>query len=182
MPVGIKNDTHGDLNVAVNGVLSAREPHSFLGINEYGAPSVINTLGNPYAHVVLRGGDTGPNYDEGSVKKTQDLLKKAGLLPNVVIDCSHDNSGKDYKKQPTVFEDVIRQIKNGNKEIVGFMVESYIKEGNQKLPVDLTTLDHTILEHGKSKTDGCIDWETTESLIRDAYRTLSSKIFPVSKV
>ena len=181
MPAGIKNDTHGDISIAVNGVLSARGRHSFLGINEYGAPSVVNTLGNPYGHIVLRGGDEGPNYDEENVRSVQAMLEKEGLPPNVVIDCSHDNSNKDYKKQSEVFESVIKQIVDGNKGIVGLMVECNLKEGNQKIPLDLTGFDPTTLEYGQSVTDGCIGLETAKLMIMDSHKSLSRTIFPVGK-
>jgi 3-deoxy-7-phosphoheptulonate synthase len=179
MPTGIKNDTHNDISVAVNGVCGARKGHSLRSWDKYGAPAIIRTSGNPYTHIILRGGDTGPNYNEEVVKKSQDMLKEKNLHPNVVIDCSHDNSGKNYSKQPMVFEDVIRQIRDGNKGIVGLMLESYLKQGSQKLPEDLAGFDRTTLRYGISKTDGCMDWKTTELLIMDNYNALSRTIVAV---
>ncbi|MFH0874320.1 MAG: 3-deoxy-7-phosphoheptulonate synthase [archaeon] len=181
MPVGFKNSTQGDIGVAVDAIISARKGHSFLSINEYGIPSIVSTSGNPYSHLVLRGGNGEPNYTEKEVKKAQELLEKAKLPPKVVIDCSHGNSSKDYKKQPEVFEDVNRQIVDGNNSIVGIMFESNIKAGNQKIPSNLKGFDRTTLEYGLSATDGCIDWKTTELLVMDAYKTLSRTIVPVTK-
>jgi len=173
MPVGIKNDTYGNIGVAVNGVLYAGKSNSFTGINPNGTPSVVKTKGNPYAHLVLRGGDSSSNYDTESVMQAQSMLESEGLNPNVVIDCSHANSKKDYTKQPVVFEKIIRQIRDGNEGIVGIMLESYINADNQKLPENLTGFNRTTLKYGVSVTDGCIDWKTTKKLILDAYKMLS---------
>lgn len=181
MPVGFKNSTQGDIGVAVDAIISARKGHSFLGINGYGIPSIVSTSGNPYAHLVLRGGNGTPNYDKESVKGAQNLLEKAGVPKNVVIDCSHGNSNKDHNKQLEVFNDVIKQIVDGNHGIVGLMLESHIYEGNQKIPNNLTGFDHTTLKYGVSVTDACIDWKTTELLIMDTYRTLSRTLIPVEK-
>lgn len=177
MPVGIKNDTHGDVSIAVNGVTLAREPQAFPGINEHGQAVLLNTKGNPYAHIVLRGGDQGPNYDAESVKVAQAMLEEKGLPPVVVIDASHDNSAKDYQRQAIVIEDVIRQIVDGNDGIVGLMVESNLKAGNQKVPANMAELNHSTLEYGLSITDGCIDWATTEAVVLEAHKSLASRIF-----
>src|SRR3989338_1846370 len=157
MPVGIKNDTHGDISVAVNGVIAARDKHVFTGVDRDGNLAVISTRGNAYAHIVLRGGDKKPNYDKDSVTKAQEMLLKEGLPDRLIIDCSHDNTfvdgEKDYKRQVLVFQEVIRQRVDGNKGIVGLMVESHIKDGNQPIPVDLSTLDKSTLRFGTSITD-----------------------------
>lgn len=180
MPVGLKNSTHGDIGVAVDAIISTKSGHSFLSISEYGVPSIVSTLGNPYSHLVLRGGNGEPNYTEKEVKKAQGLLEKANLPQNVMVDCSHDNSNKDYRKQPGVFDDVIKQIVDGNDGIIGLMLESNINGGSQKIPANLTNFDRSTLKHGVSVTDGCIDWKTTELIIMGAYKTLSHRIFPVS--
>jgi len=175
MPVGIKNDTHGDISVAINGVLFARGPQSFIGANDGGMNVVVSTSGNRYAHIILRGGDDGPNYDAESVREAQAMLEEAGLEPVVVVDSSHANSNKDHNQQPIVFEDVIKQIKDGNKGIVGIMLESNLEPGNQSIPTDLSEFDPSTLEYGLSVTDACVGWEDTERIILDAYRALSTK-------
>ncbi len=181
MPVGIKNDTHGDVSVAVNGVIYARKEHSFLGIDESGMASVVRTKGNPYAHVVLRGGDRGPNYNAENVSQAQLLLEGKGLPPNIVIDCSHGNSGKDYNKQPEVFEDVIKQIRDGNKGIVGISFECNLYSGNQKIPSDLTNFDRGTLKYGISVTDGGIDINTARKMLMDGYTALTRNSVFISK-
>ena len=172
MPVGFKNGTEGNIKVAINAMLSARERHSFLGINELGAPCIVNTSGNPYTHLVLRGGDRSTNYDEKNVKEAQTLLKAHQLSPKLMIDCNHGNSKKDHGQQVLVFKNIIQQIKNGNKGIIGIMIESNLNSGNQPIPKDLDGFDSTKLEYGTSVTDACIDWETTETLLLDAYGSL----------
>ena len=173
MPVGFKNSTQGDISVAVNAILSSNGEHSFLGIDGYGAPSVVRTTGNPYTHIVIRGSNAGANYDSQSVQDVQAMLTEEDLPPNVVIDCSHGNSEKDYSKQPIVFEDILKQIRDGNDGIVGIMLESNINAGSQKIPSDLTGFDKSTLEYGVSVTDSCIDWETTASLLTDAHKSLA---------
>lgn len=162
-PVGFKNATSGDLSVAVNAILSASRPHAFLGINEEGRVSIVRTKGNPLAHMVLRGGDGRPNYDTVSIALAQEALQKAGIAPNLVVDCSHANSHKKPEQQPLVMQDVIHQVVAGNKAIVGLMLESNIEAGNQKIPDDLSKL-----KYGCSVTDACIDWATTERVILSA--------------
>ena len=173
MPVGFKNSTQGDISVAVNAILSSNGEHSFLGIDGYGAPSVVRTTGNPYTHIVIRGSNTGANYDSQSVQDIQAMLTEEDLPPNVVIDCSHGNSEKDYSKQPAVFEEILKQIRDGNDRIVGIMLESNINAGSQKIPSDLTGFDKSTLEYGVSVTDSCIDWDTTASLLKDAHKRLA---------
>ena len=173
MPVGFKNSTQGDISVAVNAILSANGEHSFLGIDGYGAPSVVRTTGNPYTHIVIRGSNTGVNYDSQSVQDIQAMLTEEDLPPNVVIDCSHGNSEKDYSKQPGVFEDILKQIRDGNDGIVGIMLESNINAGSQKIPSDLTGFDRSTLEYGVSVTDSCIGWDMTASLLKAAHKSLA---------
>ena len=162
-PVGFKNGTSGDLGVAVNAILSASKPHSFLGINGQGRVTIVRTSGNRHGHVVLRGGDARPNYDTVSVSIAEQALTKAKLPANIVVDCSHANSSKKPELQPLVMADVVNQIRLGNKSLVGVMIESNIEAGNQPIPDDLSQL-----KYGCSVTDGCIDWATTEKMIRDA--------------
>lgn len=160
--VGFKNGTDGGLDVATNALLSVSSPHSFLGINQEGQVSIINTTGNPYGHIVLRGGAGKPNYDSVNVAIAEKALEKAGASNNIMVDCSHANSNKDPALQPLVMENVTNQILEGNQSIIGLMVESHLKWGAQKIPSNLEDL-----EYGVSITDACIDWETTEKSIRD---------------
>ena len=165
--VGFKNGTDGSLQVALNALESVASPHSFLGINTDGQVAVMHTRGNPDAHLVLRGGSNGTNYDAGSVAAAESELEAAGLAPNIMIDCSHANSDKDHNRQPVVARDIAAQIANGNSSIIGLMLESNIGAGNQPLQSDLSQL-----EYGVSITDACIDWETTEELLRDVAATV----------
>lgn len=158
--VGFKNGTDGGLTVAVNAMQSVSSPHRFLGINGEGQVSVVTTKGNPYAHVVLRGGSQGPNYDSVHVAQCEMALEKGGVNSNIMIDCSHANSGKDAEVQPLVLKDVTHQILEGNTSIIGVMLESNINSGNQSIPEDLSQL-----KYGVSVTDACIDWETTEQAL-----------------
>jgi len=160
--VGFKNGTDGGLSVAINALLSVSNPHSFLGIDQQGQVSIINTTGNPHGHVVLRGGDGKPNYDSVSVTLSEQALKKAGLPCNLMIDCSHANSNKNPDLQPLVMQSVTNQILEGNQSIIGLMVESNINHGNQKIPANLDDLNY-----GVSVTDACIDWKTTETAVRE---------------
>ena len=169
-PVGFKNGTDGDVDIAVNAVVSSSKPHSFLGISEQGTVSIVRTKGNAYGHVVLRGGGGRPNYDSVSVAIAEQAMKKAGLPANLVVDCSHANSYKKPELQPLVMADVIHQIVQGNQSLVGVMIESNIVGGNQKIPADLSQL-----KYGCSVTDGCIDWETTEQMLREAHKHLKNR-------
>jgi len=162
-PVGFKNGTDGGLQVAINALLSVSNPHSFLGINQYGQVAVIRTKGNRYGHIVLRGGTKGPNYDSVTIALVEKELVKNKLPSNIVVDCSHANSNKDPSLQPLVMNDVVHQIMEGNRSIVGAMLESNIYAGNQPIPADLSRL-----KYGVSVTDACIDWETTEALLHEA--------------
>ncbi|PKO48386.1 MAG: 3-deoxy-7-phosphoheptulonate synthase, partial [Betaproteobacteria bacterium HGW-Betaproteobacteria-4] len=162
-PVGFKNGTSGDLGVAVNAILSASKPHSFLGLTSQGRVAVVRTKGNGYGHIVLRGGDGRPNYDTVSIAMVEQALDKAKLPHNIVVDCSHANSFKKPEMQPLVMADIVNQVRLGNKSLVGVMIESNIEAGNQSIPADLSQL-----KYGCSVTDGCVDWATTEKMIRDA--------------
>ncbi|MBS1189001.1 MAG: phospho-2-dehydro-3-deoxyheptonate aldolase [Rhodocyclaceae bacterium] len=162
-PVGFKNGTNGDLTVAINAILSASKPHAFLGLTNEGRVAIVRTKGNPYGHVVLRGGDGRPNYDTVSVSLAEQAMIKAKLPANLVVDCSHANSYKKPEMQPLVMADVVNQIRLGNKSLVGVMIESNLEAGNQSIPADLSQL-----KYGCSVTDACVDWATTEKMIRDA--------------
>jgi 3-deoxy-7-phosphoheptulonate synthase len=160
--VGFKNGTDGGLTVAINAMQSVNSPHRFLGINNEGQVSIVATKGNRYAHVVLRGGSSGPNYDSVHVSQCETALKKGGVSSNIMIDCSHANSNKDPCVQSLVLKDVTHQILEGNQSIIGLMLESNINFGNQSIPKDLSEL-----KYGVSVTDGCIDWAETERSIRE---------------
>lgn len=167
-PVGFKNGTDGNIQVAINAMKSALTPHHFLGIDSKGKIAVFMTRGNPYSHVVLRGADSGPNYDPASIDRCLKALEKESLRKKVMIDCSHGNSNKDFRNQPKVFKAVLDQVLAGNKAICGMMVESNLSEGNQKIPPDLVQL-----QYGVSVTDQCIGWETTEKMMLEACERLS---------
>ncbi len=170
-PVGFKNGTDGSLDAAVNAIISASKPHSFLGINAQGRSSVTRTRGNAYGHLVLRGGGDRPNYDTVSVALAEAALKKAKLATSIVVDCSHANSYKKPELQPLVMQDCVNQIRLGNSSIVGLMIESFIEAGNQSIPADLAQL-----KYGCSVTDGCVDWASTEKMIREAHNALRAPL------
>ncbi|MCB1775993.1 MAG: 3-deoxy-7-phosphoheptulonate synthase [Candidatus Competibacteraceae bacterium] len=165
-PVGFKNGTNGSLEVAINALQSAARPHSFLGINPQGQSAIIRTLGNRYGHVVLRGGDR-PNYDSVSIALCEKALREKKLPVNMVIDCSHANAFKDPAMQPLVMRDCTHQIMEGNQSIVGLMIESNLEWGNQSIPADRSQL-----KYGVSVTDACVDWETTEKMMRETVTKL----------
>ncbi|MEM1294945.1 MAG: 3-deoxy-7-phosphoheptulonate synthase [Verrucomicrobiota bacterium] len=159
MPVGFKNSTPGSLAPAINAILAATQPQTFLGISPQGVASTVRTRGNPHCHIILRGGSKGPNYASQHVAETEERLTKAGLPPTLMIDCSHGNSDKDHNRQPIVLQDILTQRQAGNRSITGIMMESNLKAGNQKFPSQET------LNYGQSITDACIDWKTTERVI-----------------
>ncbi len=167
MPIGFKNSTQGDITVAMHAVIAASKPQWFLGIDQNGTVSAVTTKGNSNTHIILRGGDNGPNYDAASVEKAQVILKENGLSDTLMVDCSLGNSNKDYRMQSKVFKDVIGQILRGNTGIRGLMLESNINEGSQPIPKRAKDL-----KYGVSVTDSCIGWEETEKLILDAHRLL----------
>ena len=164
MPVGFKNGTDGGLSVAINAMKSALQPHHFLGINNEGLSSAIQTSGNSNLHLVLRGGSNGPNYDALSIQKASESLASEGLPKAIMIDCNHANSGKDPSRQELVLRDAIHQIKNGDNSIVGIMIESNINGGNQPISASL--------QYGVSITDACLDWENTNRIILNAHQSL----------
>jgi 3-deoxy-7-phosphoheptulonate synthase len=166
-PVGFKNGTDGDIQVAINAIQSAARPHSFLGLSFQGRSAIVRTQGNTYSHMVLRGGGGRPNYDTVSISITERALAKAGLPRNIVVDCSHANSYKDVELQPLVMSDCVHQVREGNRSIVGLMIESNLEAGNQPIPDDLSQL-----KYGCSVTDPCVDWPTTEAMIRKARENL----------
>ncbi|MFT7558661.1 MAG: 3-deoxy-7-phosphoheptulonate synthase [Flavobacteriales bacterium] len=161
--VGFKNGTDGSLTVAINALQSVSSSHRFLGINKEGQVSIVRTRGNQYGHVVLRGGGGKPNYDSVSVSLSEQELDKYGVSKNIMIDCSHANCNKDHNLQPLVLDNIVNQVLEGNKSIVGVMIESNIGAGNQKINSDLSKL-----EYGVSVTDACVDWGTTEKMILGA--------------
>ncbi len=172
MPIGYKNGTGGtqhSIQIAVDAILAARVPHTFLSVDEHGRVSVIKSTGNPDGHIILRGGVRGPNYSAENVADAVDRLKKASLPPYLMVDCSHGNSGKDHRNQPIVFRDVVGQRAAGNRHIVGIMLESHIYEGSQKLGADPSAL-----KYGVSITDACIGWEETEALMLEAHAALKA--------
>ena len=168
MPVGYKNATDGTLQTALDALQAARSPHSFLGIDQDGFTSIVRTTGNPYGHVVLRGGRGKTNFDPESIRLAESKLTQAGLPPVLMVDCSHANSGKQHAKQEYVLQSVIRQRIDGARSLVGAMVESYLEEGSQPIPADLSRL-----RYGVSITDACISWETTERLLRWGHAALA---------
>ncbi|TEA28092.1 3-deoxy-7-phosphoheptulonate synthase [Candidatus Schmidhempelia bombi] len=161
MPIGFKNGTDGSMDVAINAMNSSSNPHRFVGINQQGQVSILQTEGNPYGHVILRGGKT-PNYDEESVAQCERQMEKVGLTPILMVDCSHANSNKDYRRQPLVAKNVADQITAGNHSIIGLMIESNINEGNQP-----QEQPREQLRYGVSVTDACINWQQTESLLTE---------------
>ena len=165
MPTGFKNNINGDIGSSVNSLISSKSPHYYLGISEDGRASFIKSKGNRYVHIILRGG-LKPNYDSKSVKISEELLDKNGLMKNIMIDCSHGNSSKDYRKQPEVCRDVLNQRLTGNKNIFGIMFESNLLDGKQEI---------TGNDYGISKTDSCMGWRMTEDLIREVYDNLNSE-------
>lgn len=167
MPVGFKNGTDGNLDIAINALKSAASGHSFMGINKQGQVSIIKTSGNPDGHIILRGGKQ-PNYDSVCVAQCEDELKEAGIKAALVVDCSHANSSKDYRRQPLVAENVVNQILEGNQSIIGIMLESHLIEGNQGTAGKVASE----LVYGKSITDGCISWEQTQKSILSAREKL----------
>ncbi len=169
MPVGFKNHTNGDLDIALNAMQAARAEQTFLGIDQEGRSCIVRTTGNPYGHLVLRGGEH-PNYDPVCIAEATAKLKAKKLPGAIVVDCSHGNSGKKYQGQAFVWKSVIAQRVEGAKEIVGLMLESNLQEGNQKLTEDLSRL-----KYGVSVTDECISWKTTESLLLLANEELSKQ-------
>lgn len=170
MPLGFKNGTDGSIQTAINAIKSAAQPHAFLGISMDGLASAVTSRGNKNCHIVLRGGAGGPNFDAPHVAQIEALLGKAGLPKSVMVDCSHDNSSKQPERQPEVLRDILKQIVAGNDSLIGGMVESNLSAGSQPFPQPKEKL-----QYGVSITDGCIDWTTTETLVREIYDTLAPR-------
>ena len=170
MPLGFKNGTDGSVQTAINAILAAAQPQTFLGINLDGAASAIVTRGNPSCHVVLRGGTGGPNYSPAHIARTEQLLAKAGLPSSILVDCSHDNSAKKPERQPEVLRALLGQIAAGNRSIMGAMIESNLEAGSQPFPQP-----RSALRYGVSITDACIDWPTTERLVREIHSALAPR-------
>ena len=168
MPVGLKNNTDGSLQVAVEAMGAARHPHSFLGIDQDGVTSIVRTAGNRDAHIVLRGGRAQTNFDAESIRAAEEKLKSEKLPPVLMVDCSHANSEKQFARQEDVWRSVIEQRMGGTRSLIGLMVESNIHEGNQPIPKNRADL-----RYGVSITDSCIGWETTERMLRWGYETLA---------
>jgi 3-deoxy-7-phosphoheptulonate synthase len=168
MPVGFKNGTDGSLQVALDAMSSARHSHNFLGIDAEGYIANVRTHGNPWGHIVLRGGSKRTNYDAESIGQTQAMLNEAKLPPVVLVDCSHANSGKIPARQEDVWNSVLQQRLAGNDGLIGLMLESNLREGTQKIPADKARL-----QYGVSVTDACMDWETTERLLRGGFESLA---------
>ncbi|EFB71055.1 MULTISPECIES: 3-deoxy-7-phosphoheptulonate synthase [Providencia] len=167
MPVGFKNGTDGSLSTAINALKAAAMPHRFMGINQSGQVCLLHTNGNKNGHVILRGGKT-PNYDAENIAACEAEMRKAGLEPSLMVDCSHGNSNKDYRRQPLVVDSILEQIINGNESITGIMLESHINEGSQT-----SEQPRENMQYGVSVTDACINWETTESVLRKLHQALS---------
>ncbi|NVK26205.1 MAG: 3-deoxy-7-phosphoheptulonate synthase [Gammaproteobacteria bacterium] len=174
MPVGFKNGTNGDVGIAINAMGAAESSHNFIGINEQGQVAIIKTSGNPDAHLILRGGKK-PNYQAEHVEAAEQAIESAGYNPAIIVDCSHANSYKDYSRQPEVALDVLQQLEQGNRSIVGIMLESHLNEGNQKLSPNLADM-----KYGVSVTDACINWQTTEELVLEYASRLKSVILAKS--
>ena len=167
MPLGFKNTTNGSITAAVNAIKAATCPQTFLGIGAEGIASAVTTNGNPDCHIILRGGENGPNYSADHVTETSGQLESHGLQPAIMIDASHDNSGKDHVNQPAVLSDIVAQRAAGNTNIIGAMIESNLVAGSQKFPQPIADLTF-----GQSITDKCIDWETTEKVVKEAAAAL----------
>lgn len=172
MPVGFKNNTEGNKKIAVEAMMSARSPHSFLGIDENGRTSVVKTHGNNYGHIILRGGTQKTNFDPESIKEAEELLGTAGMSAGIMVDCSHANSGKKHEKQEVAWRSILDQRVDGNDSLIGMMLESNLFEGNQKLPKPLHSNVINELEYGVSITDACVSWESTEELVALAYEKM----------
>ncbi|WP_199449594.1 3-deoxy-7-phosphoheptulonate synthase [Vibrio harveyi] len=167
-PIGFKNATNGNVNVAMDGVKAAQARHFQLTIDQHGQASVAHTLGNPHGHIILRGG-LEPNYQEHHVTSSLEELKQGGLTPKLMIDCSHGNSSKQYQRQRVVGQDICRQLENGGNGIMGVMIESNLVEGRQDLA------DGKVLAYGQSVTDACIDWESTLEMLAELSASVSQR-------
>lgn len=170
-PVAFKNGTNGSLDNAINAILATRLPHRFVTVDNHGHPCTAHTIGNHYGHLVLRGGDGKPNYDAASVQNAERAMRSAGLLDSIVVDCSHANSFGKPELQASVLANVIGQIHAGNRSLIGVMLESNLLAGNQRIADS-----RRLLDYGRSITDPCIDWKTTESVLRSAAQSLQTAL------
>jgi 3-deoxy-7-phosphoheptulonate synthase len=175
LPLGFKNGTDGNLDLCINGLIAARAPHSHMGLNEQGQPSVIHTIGNPHTHIVLRGSESQPNYTDLHILDALNRLQRMHLPPRLMIDCSHDNCYKNHDLQTGVFQNIIKQSLDGQQGIFGLMLESHLQAGSQQIPSDKEKL-----AYGVSITDPCLDWQTTEELILNAHNQLMRRKMQVS--
>ena len=169
MPIGFKNGTDGSAITAINAMEAAARPHNFLGINKDGHAAIVTTTGNPDGHLVLRGGKQGTNYHAEAIESAAAALEKEGLPARVMVDCSHGNSNKDYRRQGEVAGQVAEQLRSGSRHVMGVMIESHLVAGNQKIPADLSQLTY-----GQSITDACIDLATTRELLQELAGAVAS--------
>jgi 3-deoxy-7-phosphoheptulonate synthase len=169
MPVGFKNGTSGDIQIAIDAIRAAGHPHCFFGVTEQGIAGIVETRGNQDCHVILRGGHGGPNYDASHVAEVLTTLRKNKLPERLMIDASHGNSSRDYRRQPEVVRSIAEQLTTGQRGIVGVMLESFLVEGRQDLS------DPSKLTYGQSVTDACINWETTESTLEELARAVRAR-------
>jgi len=169
MPIGFKNGTDGDVQIAIDAVRAGAHPHRFLGVTEQGLGAIVATRGNRDCHIILRGGQSGPNYDAASVEKAATALRDAGLPPRLMIDLSHGNSGKDHRRQPLVAKDIAAQVAQGETAISGVMMESFLVEGRQDLVTPAT------LRYGQSITDACMGWDTTVDVLAGLAASVRSR-------
>lgn len=168
MPVGFKNGTRGSIDIAIDAICAAKESHHFLGVSKQGIAAIISTKGNPDCHIILRGSKNNTNYDPESIQKATELLESKKLKPRIMVDCSHGNSSKDYKKQKLVVESICQQKQNHNQSIFGLMIESNLVSGNQAL-----TLDKSLV-YGQSITDACVDWDETKIFLKNLSDTVKT--------
>ena len=168
MPVGFKNGTMGNIDIAVDAICAAKESHHFLGVSKQGIAAIVSTQGNPDCHIILRGSKTGTNYDADSIRQTQKLLESRKLPARIMVDCSHGNSHKDHKKQSEALSALCEQKRNNDQAIFGLMIESNLVAGNQKM------IPNEPLVYGQSITDACVDWEETQSLLERLSNTIKS--------
>lgn len=176
MPVGFKNGTDGGVQIAIDAVRSSAHPHRFLGVTEQGLCAIVSTRGNPDCHVILRGGESGPNYDATSVQKVAASLRSAGLPARLMIDTSHGNSSKDYRRQPAVAHDIAEQVGEGETAIFGVMMESFLADGRQDLK------DGAELCYGQSITDACMGWEMTVPVLRELAAAVRARRLALASV
>lgn len=170
-PVGFKNGTDGNVAIAVDAIRAASAPHHFLGVTKHGMTTITNTKGNPDCHVILRGGNDGPNYSEAHITKARSDLQAAKLAGNIMVDCSHGNSEKNHANQPKVSACLSEQISKGDQSIIGLMIESHINEGKQSVPAE----GPAALKYGVSITDACVNWDTTTAMFEELSNAVKTR-------